>query len=115
MANDALQSAASKSVMEGHGNRDCCSLGFQLHNAMAAVLSDGDESLLFKNLADFNAGKNPYLPNRHLNLRDEDLASESADNFRLRRGCEEQRQCLNEIGAGFFDGRALAGDVQLGA
>ena len=55
LSNDACQRAASERTVEGHGNRDRRCLQLFLHDPMTASLTDGGESVLFENPADFRA------------------------------------------------------------
>ena len=55
------------------------------------------------------------LPNRELNLSYEHFSVESARDFGWAGCFEEERERLNEVGAGFFNGCALAGDVEFRA
>ena len=55
------------------------------------------------------------IPNRHLDLRHKDFTMEALRNFGGVGGLEEQRQCLDQVRAGFLDRRALARDIELRA
>lgn len=53
------------------------------------------------------------LPNRDLNLRDENLAMQTLPHLLLRGAFEKQLERLAQVVTRFLDGPALAGDIQL--
>jgi len=55
LADDALQSAAHKGIVERNGDGDGCPLRLQLHNSVTASLAHGNKSAPFENLAGFGA------------------------------------------------------------
>lgn len=55
------------------------------------------------------------LPNGHLNLGDEDFAVQALRNFSWSGGLEKKRECFDKIGARFFNGCALACDIEFRA
>ena len=61
-----------------------------------------------------NPERTRSLPNRHLNLSDEDLAMQSSRDFRWRCRLEEKSYGFYQIALGFFYGSTLAGNVEFG-
>jgi len=115
LANDALESAAPEGIVERHGDGDGCPLHLQLHDSVTAALAHGDKSVPFENLTGFCAERTLNLPNRHLNLSDEDLTVQPPCNFGRSGGLEKERQGFDEIGARLLDCGTLACDIELGA
>lgn len=67
-----------KRIVKWDGNRNRRCIQPLLHNSMATALTDGDESVLFENSADFRARKNPestqQVPQPGLRKRHGDFA-----------------------------------------
>src|SRR5258707_12269266 len=55
------------------------------------------------------------LPTRHLNLSHENFVVKTPGDFGWSGRFEEQRERLDEVGSRFFNRRALARNVELGA
>jgi hypothetical protein len=58
LSNDAEQGATPNRIMQRDWNRDGAVAGAFLHDAVAALLSHGDEAQAFQKTADFFAGRN---------------------------------------------------------
>lgn len=55
------------------------------------------------------------LPNQHLNLSHENFVVKAPGDFGRGGSFEEQRERLNEVDSGFFNGRTLARNIELRA
>lgn len=78
---------------------------------MAASLADSGESVLFENSAT-KPGRTRSLPNRHLNLSHKNFVVKTSGDFGGGGGFEEQREGLDEIRLGFFNGSTIARNVE---
>ena len=58
LADNARQRTAPNRIMKRNRNGYGCPLNPLLHNLMTAALTDGKESMVFENMADFRAREN---------------------------------------------------------
>jgi len=114
LSDDARKCAPLQRIVKGNRNRNRRAFEPFLHDTVASAQADRDESVPFENPANLAPRKDAKLPNRDLNLRDENFAAGTARNFGRVGGLEEQRKRFCQIRSGFLDRRALAGNVEFG-
>ncbi len=86
----------------------------ELQNQVTAPLSNHDEAVVFKDARRLAAGQHASLGNRDLDRGDVDLAAQTLGDLGRTRRLEEQLDGFLQVGAGFLDGVALAGHIDLG-
>jgi len=101
--------------MEGYRYGEGGIAGRLLQDGMATSLTDLLEAMRFKIVQASLPDRTRSLPNRDLDLCHEYFAVQTALDFRWVGGFEEKGQSLDQIGSGFLDGLALAGDIKLRA
>jgi len=81
---------------------------------MAAALAYFDETESPQHFADLEPQSTRSLPNKHLDLSDENITHQSLFDFRRRRAFEKKFKSLTKIIIGILDRVTLAGNIQLG-
>ena len=116
MPNDAQQGAAWRVIVKRNRNGYRGRLQALLHDPMAASLA-GLRRIRFVRESDRSPipKETRSLPNRDLNLSHENLVARAPGDFGRGGSFEEQRKRLDEVSSRFFNGGALARDVELRA
>ena len=115
MADDAEQGASPQWIMERDGNGDGGCLQPLLHDRVAASLAYRGESVLCQVRQTSWPDRTRSLPNRYLDLSNEDLSVRSAGGLRQGCGLEEPGEGFDQVRRRLFDRSALTGDVELRA
>jgi hypothetical protein len=115
LPNDAQQGAGWSVIVKRNRNGYRGRLQALLHDPMAASLADCDESVCSRIRQTSDPERTRSLPNRDLNLSHENLVARAPGDFGRGGSFEEQRKRLDEVSSRFFNGGALARDVELRA